>query len=1307
ETIDLVYTVTEGKELEWSASPAGFVTVAAGKVTGVAVGEATVTAKIKDTNISASIAVKVNAPDKIPVASVTISGNTAGDVGESITLSAAVLPANATDKTVTWSSSDQTLATVANGVVSLLKAGTVTITATADGKSDTHEIVISVPVVNVASVTISGDAAGNVGDSVTLSAAVLPENATNKTVTWSSNDETLATVANGVVSLLKAGTVTITATADGKSDTHEIVISVPVSSVTISGDAAGNVGDSVTLSAAVLPENATNKTVTWSSNDETLATVANGVVTLLKAGTVTITATADGKSDTHEIVISVPVSSVTISGNSDGNVGDSVTLTAVVLPANATNKTVTWSSNDETLATVANGVVSLLKAGTVTITATADGKSDTHEIVISVPVASVTISGNAAGNVGESVTLSAAVLPENATFKTVTWSSSDKSLATVANGVVSLLKAGTVTITATADGKSDTHEIVISNVPVASVAISGDAAGDVGDLLTLSAAVLPENATFKTVTWSSNDETLATVANGVVTLLKAGTVTITATAEGKTDTHEIVISNVLVSGVSIEGKSTGMVSRTIDLVPNISPANATFKTVTWSSSDETLATVEDGVVTLLAEGTVTITVTTDDGNFTDTHEIVITELVSAYIGTNKYLSIADAYAAAVSGDTILIVEGTYNESITISKDNLSFAPYNSGQVVLTGVYTLTSGLNGVSFTGLEFTGGASIHAPGNIDNFVFKDNKVYSTTMAKSDYKPINRVDVNAFIRFFIGAGSSVVGNVTIENNSFIDMSADIITISRTSNGKVISIQNNLFKNFPNGAIRFDGGYNDGDYIIRNNEFINEDNPSLNAILFRAYSSASGKTQNIYIEDNVFKNIGTSAAYSGVVYSSQYNGNATNWYISGNLFVDTSRALYLDTNSSGVTLLNGYINYNEFRNTKTFALSDAAAKFDFNNNYFVDGDGNAITDPEEIGNLVVGTTNYDEFYSRDIDLIIGKLVGKVEKATMIVDASLTTAVVGDTIAYDGKDYVFGTNVFLSIADALAVALDNEVIYVLKGTYSDALAITQDGIKLYGPNANINIFSETRNEEAIITGTITVSGDNTTINGFKFTGSGKIVNDGVIDGLIFQYNIVDTGLAVSTNNGFLLINSASTTAISKNIIVTDSKFTYTGSAAPRYIFLANVENLYVVNNSFTSTYTYFTDPIRLGGTDLGTAGPGIHGKLYVYSNEFKDVGQCAIFINRHSKIDARIIDNNFDNIRTTAIRFRTSADTSLLSSFIYNFNSHKIETTDAADAAGYIKAGLRIEGAYAGTPVTAYYNKFSTIPFNYYFGAPAD
>ena len=359
-----------------------------------------------DTTAGTTYTITKKASANVPVTGVTVTGANTATAGDTVTLTATVAPANATDKSVTWSTSDAAVATVnANGVVTTKKAGKVTITATSNDdktKFGSIEITVSAATVPVTSVTVAGDAAMTVDGEQTLTATVAPANATDKTVTWKSSDATVATVdANGKVVAKKAGEVTITATAGGVSGTLKITVSdkaptvIPVQSVTVTGKQEFVEGASTTLTATVAPADATDKTVTWKSSDESVATVdKDGVVTAKKAGTVTITATAGGVSGTLHITVTakpvetVPVTSVevTVEAGTTVSVGKTLQATATVKPGNATNKKVTWKSSDESIATVdANGVITAKKAGKVVITATStDGTDKSGSVEITV-----------------------------------------------------------------------------------------------------------------------------------------------------------------------------------------------------------------------------------------------------------------------------------------------------------------------------------------------------------------------------------------------------------------------------------------------------------------------------------------------------------------------------------------------------------------------------------------------------------------------------------------------------------------------------------------------------------------------------------------------------------------------------------------------------------------------------------------------------------------------------------------------------------------------------------------------------------
>ena len=550
--------------------------------------------------------------------------------GETTTLKATIEPSNATDKTVAWSTSDASIATVDNnGVVKAIKVGKVTISAKAGDKTATCEVtVIPVPVSGIVLDKTSVELLE--GETITLTATVEPSNATDKTVTWSTSDASIATVDNnGVVKAIKVGKVTITAKAGDKTATCEVTVKpVPVSGIVLDKTTIELFeGETTTLKATVSPDNATDKTVTWSTSDASIATVDNnGVMKAIKVGKVTITAKAGDKTATCEVTVKpVPVSGITLDKTSVELLeGETITLKATIEPSNATDKTVAWSTSDATIATVDdNGFVKAIKVGKVTITAKAGDKTATCEVTVRpVPVSGIVLDKTTIELFeGETTTLKATVSPDNATDKTVVWSTSDASIATVDNnGVVKAIKVGKVTITAKAGDKTATCEVTVKPVPVSGVVLDKTSVELLeGETITLIATVSPDNATDKTVVWSTSDASIATVDNnGVVKAIKVGKVTITAKAGDKTATCEVTVNPVPVDGIVLDKAEVELLEGdSITLTATVSPDNATDKTVTWSTSDASIATVDNnGVVKAIKVGKVTITAKAGDNTAT-------------------------------------------------------------------------------------------------------------------------------------------------------------------------------------------------------------------------------------------------------------------------------------------------------------------------------------------------------------------------------------------------------------------------------------------------------------------------------------------------------------------------------------------------------------------------------------------------------------------------------------------------------------------------------------------------------------------
>ena len=331
------------------------------------------------------------------VAPTNISLNTSAltiTKGNTYKLYATVYPSDATDKSVTWSSSNSNVASVSKGTVTAKAGGKVTITAkTSNGLTAKCQVTVTVPAtsikLNKSSVTMTA------GTQYKIYATINPSDVTDKTVFWSSSNPSVAGMASGgVIKAKKAGTATITAsTKNGKSTTCKVTvksgaptgIKLNKSSVTMTA------GTTYKLYATITPSNVKNKTVTWSSSNPSVAGMASGgVIKAKKAGSCTITAkTYNGKKTTCKVTVKAKPKTVAATGiklNKSSvtiTAGNTTKLYATITPSNATNKSVTWSSSNSSVASVSGGKITAKKAGTCTITAkTSNGKKATCKVTV-------------------------------------------------------------------------------------------------------------------------------------------------------------------------------------------------------------------------------------------------------------------------------------------------------------------------------------------------------------------------------------------------------------------------------------------------------------------------------------------------------------------------------------------------------------------------------------------------------------------------------------------------------------------------------------------------------------------------------------------------------------------------------------------------------------------------------------------------------------------------------------------------------------------------------------------------------------
>ncbi len=518
-------------------------------LTAVGSGSATIFAETNDGGFMAYCNVRVLQP----VTGMTLS-NTEMTVrkGTEFYLNATVTPDTADDKTIVWSTSDSTIATVSNeGKVTTIGVGQCIITATnpASKVAASCTVIVLEPLTGLSLNTYYQNMVK--GTKFVLLPIVEPATASNKNVVFWSSDSDIATVDDkGVITAVKGGVCEIVVTTEEGSFSQKCVIAVSeyVTSIKLSDDRRYlNYGASYTLTATVEPESASNKGIIWSSSDESILTVNQyGAVTGVGYGTAVVTATAaDGSGVSASCIIQVvkPVTNITLSESKiTMYVGDVFHLVSTVEPADASVKKLEWTSSDTTVAKVYDdGDVEAVGVGRCKVYATStDGNNVVAECTIIVKqivsATSVTINSHEILMLtGKVRTLTARLFPLNAT-ETVKWVSSDTSVVVVdSNGQITTVGPGSCQVTA-----YTTYGTIQDTCTVYSMAISKSSTTlEQYDTFNLYVDGAPSTAA---VSWRSTNPRIATVTQrGIVTARMPGECTISATVDGKTVTCNVTV----------------------------------------------------------------------------------------------------------------------------------------------------------------------------------------------------------------------------------------------------------------------------------------------------------------------------------------------------------------------------------------------------------------------------------------------------------------------------------------------------------------------------------------------------------------------------------------------------------------------------------------------------------------------------------------------------------------------------------------------------------------------------------------------
>lgn len=534
-------------------------------------------------------------------------------------LTAIVSPSDATNKNVTWSSDNPSVATVDNdGNVTAKAKGTAKITATIGNYSASCNVTVTQPIEGVKLDKTSLDLER--GDTEKLTATVIPENADgDKTITWSSNNKEVATVDNqGNVTAVGKGNAIITATAGGKSATCNVTVGVALQSISLNkSELSLNKGAEETLTVQYTPvDTDADKTVEWSSSATSVATVdQQGKVTAVGKGTAVITAKVGDKTATCNVEVNIPLESIALDETKiELQYGQSQKLNVIYNPEDTTDdKTVIWTSSNNEFATVStDGTVNTTGIGTATITARVGDKTATCEVtVLPVPLNSISIKEqNIELDKGATKDLTILYNPENTTDdKTVTWETDKPEVATVENGKITAIGAGTATITAKVGEKTATTVVTV-NVPLESISLNKEELTiNKGDTANLDIIYNPIDTTItKAEDWVSSDTNVVTVNEyGLITAVGKGTAYVKATVAGKEATCKVTV-NVPLTGINLKAETELLKGQTEKLTVELLPIDTTESPeITWTSKNAEVAVVSsDGIVTAKKEGTAEI-----------------------------------------------------------------------------------------------------------------------------------------------------------------------------------------------------------------------------------------------------------------------------------------------------------------------------------------------------------------------------------------------------------------------------------------------------------------------------------------------------------------------------------------------------------------------------------------------------------------------------------------------------------------------------------------------------------------------------
>lgn len=695
-----------------------------------------------------------------------------------------------------------------------------------------------------------------------------------------------------------------------------------------------------------------------------------------------------------------------------------------------------------------------------------------------VPATSIELSeGELEMVVGDTETVTATVLPENATDKTVTWTTSDEDVATVNNGTITAVGAGEATITATCGSVSAHVEVTVVEPEPETYTVEFDEKGGskVDDQVVTAGqkATKPADPTKKDKTfggwytdsnltqafdfntpinsnltlyakWLDNYEVLfyaegveyidpLVVAEGQLVTkpkIRREGYTVYGWYTDPNFTNEFDFNTPITNDLTLYARWNQVYTYTIEYHLNGGENNPENNITVYSIFDLPIALHEptrEGYTFLGWYGNEYFTFGPfDEIDYGQNYDLYakweINEKVDTYanpelagtangtvvtykdmefvVGETAFAKLSDAVAAS---SRYVYVVGTHEEDVTINASDITILGPNANvdpnkatrnpEAVIKGKITLSGDLENITFNGLAFTGNGRITNTAGVKNFKFIYNYVYDTTDATTAWQETAGY-TSGFLAFANGNDNKLV-DFTFKFNKFSNVSDVNINFARVTN---VYVKNNTFLNFDRDAIRFDtGGFNQGNLIFDNNVFSNDTLGGYNGIYFRIYGGDQIVKTVIEITNNTFKNIGKAqTTYSGAISMRNYQEKCTDIKILYNTFEKCENYIHIRNNGTAYNHQNypwtAVVNHNKFVGVPTtyyyrnWTGSDNATSnpttMNFDKNLYLDNSGNVITDLSAHSAKFMNLASYKDNYQTvaAYDEVIAALVAGVPTA---------------------------------------------------------------------------------------------------------------------------------------------------------------------------------------------------------------------------------------------------------------------------------------------------------------------------------------